>query len=42
MFDRFSFRPARCDVKIALAGNAARMLAAEVARGADSPALASA
>jgi hypothetical protein len=43
MFDRFSFRPARCDVKIALAGNAARMLAQELAgenpRG---PALASA
>jgi len=42
IFDRFSFRPARCGVKIALAGSAARMLAAEVARGAGSPALASA
>jgi hypothetical protein len=33
MFDRFSFRPARGGVKIALAGNAARMLTAAVAPG---------
>jgi hypothetical protein len=32
MFDRFSFRPARCGVKIALAGNAARMLAEAATR----------
>jgi hypothetical protein len=31
MFDRFSFRPARCDVKIALAGSAARLLTEELA-----------
>ena len=31
MFDRFSFRPARCGVKIALAGNAARMLTGALA-----------
>jgi hypothetical protein len=42
MMDCFSFRPARCDVKITLWGNAARMLAAAVERGTVSPALASA
>jgi hypothetical protein len=43
MFERFSFRPARGDVKIALAGSAARMLAEELAGGDPRrPALASA
>jgi hypothetical protein len=31
MFERFGFRPARCDVKIALAGSAARLLTEELA-----------
>jgi len=34
LFDRFSFRPVRGDVKITLAGAAARMVSEEVARGA--------
>jgi hypothetical protein len=34
MMDRFSFRPIGSDVKITLAGGAARMLTAEVAGGA--------
>jgi len=34
MFDRFTFRPALCDVQITLAGAAARMLSDEVSRGA--------
>ena len=42
MFDRFSFRPALCDVKITLAGNAARMLAEQVEGGAVRRALATA
>jgi len=33
MFDRFTFRPALCDVQITLAGAAARMLRDEVSRG---------
>jgi hypothetical protein len=42
LMDRFSFRPVLCDVKITLAGGAARMLKAEVEGGAVRRALATA
>ena len=41
MMDRFGFRPVLCDVKITLAGSAARMLKEQVAAGAIHRALAS-
>jgi hypothetical protein len=40
LMDRFSFRPVQCNVKITLAGGAARMLAEQVQGGAVRSALA--
>ncbi|HEV7588882.1 MAG TPA: hypothetical protein VGO40_12270 [Longimicrobium sp.] len=42
LMDRFSFRPVLCDVKITLAGSAARMVKEQVASGAIRRALAAA